>query len=107
MSNTLYCLLTILALCAMSLATRLLPFLFGDHLAKNKHLLYVGGSLPAAIMVLLIAFELEPVKWSHYPHGLPQLGCLALTGLLQAKYHNMLLSISVGAGCFVVLQYLI
>lgn len=49
--------------------------------------------LPAAIMILLVLYSLEPTKWMVAPYGIPELACLAMTVSMHLWRRNFVLSV--------------
>lgn len=93
-----------LAVTAGTMITRFLPFvLFPDSRPVPKIITYLGRTLPAAMMGLLVVYCLRNVDLAAAPHGLPELISIAvLTGLHLWK-RNVLLSIGVGTVLYMVL----
>lgn len=93
-----------LAVTAGTMITRFLPFvLFPDSRPVPKIITYLGRTLPAAMMGLLVVYCLRNVDIAAAPHGLPELISIAvLTGLHLWK-RNVLLSIGVGTVLYMVL----
>ena len=93
-----------LAVTAGTMITRFLPFLlFPDSRPIPKIVTYLGRTLPAAMMGLLVVYCLRNVDLAAAPHGLPELISIAvLTGLHLWK-RNVLLSIGVGTALYMVL----
>ena len=93
-----------LAVTVGTMITRFLPFvLFPDSRPVPKIITYLGRTLPAAMMGLLVVYCLRNVDIAAAPHGLPELISIAvLTGLHLWK-RNVLLSIGVGTVLYMVL----
>lgn len=93
-----------LAVTAGTMLTRFLPFLlFPDSRPVPKIVTYLGRTLPAAMMGLLVVYCLRNVDLAAAPHGLPELISIAvLTGLHLWK-RNVLLSIGVGTVLYMIL----
>mgnify|MGYP002522460392 CR=1 FL=1 len=85
--------------------TRFLPFLlFPDNKPIPKVVEYLGRTLPAAMMGLLVVYCLRNVDIAAAPHGLPELIALAVVTGLHLWKRNVLLSIG---ACTVVYMVLV
>lgn len=102
--TTTQALIIALAVTAGTMLTRFLPFLlFPDSRPVPKIITYLGRTLPAAMMGLLVVYCLRNVSLTSAPYGLPELISIAvLTGLHLWK-RNVLLSIGVGTVLYMVL----
>lgn len=103
MSGSLYLLLAILVTAAVTLLTRAAPFLLFRKRELPKTVRWLGGSLPQAIMVILVCYCLRSVDFSAAPFGLAELGAAALVVLLQATKKNMYVSILAGTAAYMLL----
>ncbi|MDR2656948.1 MAG: AzlD domain-containing protein [Oscillospiraceae bacterium] len=71
---------TIMIMAACTVATRALPFvLFGGGKRTPRIVLYLGRTLPYAIIGMLIVYCLRGVRPLTWPHALPELIGLAVT----------------------------
>ena len=87
-----------------AIITRFLPFLlFPDSKSVPKVVEYLGRTLPAAMMGLLVVYCLRNVDIAAAPHGLPELIALAAVTALHLWKRNVLLSIGVGTALYMVL----
>ena len=87
-----------------TIITRFLPFLlFPDNRPVPKIVSYLGRTLPAAMMGLLVVYCLRNVDIAAAPHGLPELIALAAVTALHLWKRNVLLSIGVGTALYMVL----
>ncbi len=91
-----------------STATRFLPFLLfpagKDAPPVVRHL---GDVLPGAIYSLLLVYCLKNVDIVSGSHGLPEALALAVTAGLHLWKRNMLISISGGTVCYMLLVQLV
>ena len=88
--------IAVVAVCTILL--RAFPFLvFGGRKEMPKTVQYLGAMLPAAIMAVLVVYCLRGVDFSAASRFVPSL----TAGLLWKK--NILLSISLGTICYMVL----
>ena len=87
-----------------AIITRFLPFLlFPDSKPVPKVVEYLGRTLPAAMMGLLVVYCLRNVDIAAAPHGIPELIALAAVTALHVWTRNVLLSIGVGTALYMVL----
>ena len=94
----------VLAVTLGTVITRFLPFvLFPDSRPVPKIVEYLGRTLPAAMMGLLVVYCLRNVDTHHGTHGLPELIALAVVTGLHLWKGNVLLSIGVGTAVYMVL----
>ena len=91
-----------------TIITRFLPFLlFPDSKPVPKAVEYLGRTLPAAMMGLLVVYCLRNVDIAAAPHGLPELIALAAVTALHLWKRNVLLSIGVGTALYMVLVQMV
>lgn len=97
MSNReIYAALVILVMAGVTFGLRLLPFLaFGGRKGKGvpKWVAYLGGVLPPAVIALLVVYCLRNIDLFSGSHGLPELLCVVVCGLLHLWKRNELVSI--------------
>ena len=87
-----------------AIITRFLPFLlFPDSKPVPKVVEYLGRTLPAAMMGLLVVYCLRNVDIAAATHGIPELIALAAVTALHLWKRNVLLSIGVGTALYMVL----
>ena len=84
-----------------TIITRFLPF--PDNKPIPKVVEYLGRTLPAAMMGLLVVYCLRNVDIAAAPHGLPELIALAVVTGLHLWKRNVLLSIGAGTVVYMVL----
>lgn len=102
--TTTQALIIALAVTAGTMVTRFLPFLlFPDSRPVPKIVTYLGRTLPAAMMGLLVVYCLRNVSIVEPPHGLPELISIAVLAALYLWKRNVLLSIGVGTALYMVL----
>lgn len=102
--TTTQALIIALAVTAGTMVTRFLPFfLFPDSRPVPKIVTYLGRTLPAAMMGLLVVYCLRNVSIVEAPHGLPELISIAVLAALHLWKRNVLLSIGVGTALYMVL----
>lgn len=88
--------------------TRFLPFIiFPAGKETPKYLKYLGEVLPAAIFGFLVVYCLKGVSLLTGSHGLPELIALAVVIGLHLWRRQLLLSISVGTVCYMLLVQLV
>lgn len=87
-----------------SLIMRFAPFIaFPDNKPTPKFIQYMGKVLPASVFGLLIVYCLKNVSIFEGSHGIPEFLCIIITAVLQLWKKQMLISISVGTICYMIL----
>ncbi len=87
-----------------TLIMRFAPFIaFPDNKPTPKFIQYMGKVLPAAVFGLLIVYCLKNVSIAAFPHGIPEFIGIAVTAVLQLWKKQMLISISAGTICYMLL----
>lgn len=101
-------LITIAAAIAGTMATRFLPFVLFPANKKTPPLVeFLGKMLPTAVMGMLVVYTLKDTQITSGTHGLPEAIAVAVTVLLQAVTHNLLLTIAAGTISYMLLvQYI-
>lgn len=93
--------IAVLVIAAAVIATRACPFLlFPVGKETPKAILYLGNTLPYALMALLVVYCLKGVSVLAYPHGIPELIAIAVVAVLHLWKKNTLLSIGVGTALY-------
>ena len=83
---------------------RFIPFiLFPDNKPTPKFIRYLGSVLPAAVFGLLMIYALKNVNLLEGSHGIPELIAIAVTAVIHLWKKQMLLSISAGTICYMLL----
>lgn len=83
---------------------RFLPFvLFPDNKPTPRFIHYLGIVLPGAVFGLLMVYALKSVSILGGSHGLPELIGIAVTAAVHLWKKQMLLSISAGTVCYMLL----
>lgn len=91
-----------------TMATRFLPFLlFPAGREAPPIVRHLGDVLPGAIYSLLLVYCLKNVDIVSGSHGLPEALALAVTAGLHLWKRNMLISISGGTVCYMLLVQLV
>lgn len=92
----------IAVMAGVTVLLRFLPFVL---FAKRtpKLLLYLGQTLPYAIMAMLVVYCLRGTDLSGPGHGAAELLSVLLVVLLHKWRHNTLLSILGGTACYMLL----
>ena len=94
----------VLAVTLGTVITRFLPFaLFPDSRPVPKIVEYLGRTLPAAMMGLLVVYCFKNVSWLSGSHGAPELLATAAVVGLHLWKKNVLLSIAGGTALYMVL----
>lgn len=95
----------ILVMTAVTVLTRILPFLLFDRTGQTPSpvIRYLGGILPSAIIAMLVVYVLRDVAIFAGKHGIPELiACIAVVVLHKWK-HNYLISIFCGTVVYMLL----
>lgn len=83
---------------------RFIPFmLFPDNKPTPKFIHYLGTVLPAAVFGLLMIYALKGVNILKGSHGIPELIAIVITAAVHLWKKQMLLSISAGTVCYMLL----
>lgn len=83
---------------------RFIPFmLFPDNKPTPKFIHYLGTVLPAAVFGLLMIYALKGVNIFQGSHGIPELIAIVITAAVHLWKKQMLLSISAGTICYMLL----
>lgn len=83
---------------------RFLPFvLFPDNKPTPKFIHYLGVVLPGAVFGLLMVYALKGVNVLEGSHGIPELIAIAVTAGVHLWKKQMLISISAGTICYMLL----
>lgn len=97
-------LITVGMIILATLIMRFAPFVaFPDNKPTPKFIQYMGKVLPAAVFGLLIVYCLKNVNILEGSHGIPELICIVITAVLQLWKKQMLISISAGTICYMLL----
>lgn len=96
MSQITYLLLAIATLTLLTVATRTLPFIFSRHLSQSTRAQVLGKYLPAAIMTLLVVYELHPGNAQVDGHLFAQVIALLCVAVIHVWRRNIILSLAVG-----------
>lgn len=92
-------------LCVLgTMLTRFLPFfIFRENQETPAFIQYIGKFLPSAVFGMLVIYCLKNINFLGGTHGLPELIAIAVTILLHLWKRQMLLSISGGTICYMLL----
>ena len=91
-----------------TIITRFLPFLlFPDNKPIPKVVEYLGRTLPAAMMGLLVVYCLRNMDFAGASHALPEIIAAAVVVLLHVWRRNTLLSIVAGTVVYMLLVQLV
>ncbi|MBQ8503610.1 MAG: branched-chain amino acid transporter permease [Clostridia bacterium] len=97
-------LITVGMIILATLIMRFAPFVaFPDNKPTPKFIQYMGKVLPAAVFGLLIVYCLKNVNILEGSHGIPELIAIVVTALLHLWKKQMLISISAGTICYMLL----
>lgn len=104
MSDARYLLEVFGVMAAATYLCRLFPFLVPKKVQNNHRLRFIGDTLPAAVMLLLVVYCLKDVDVALPPHGAPEFTCVLLIIGLHLWRRNSLLSIGAGTAFYIVLS---
>ena len=108
MSNNAQAMALILAMTAVTMATRFLPFLLlGDKRETPAFVSYLGKVLPYAIMGMLVVYCLKGVSVTQFSSVAPAALGVGITAGLHLWKHNTLLSILGGTVVYMVLVQMV
>ena len=108
MSNNAQAMALILAMTAVTMATRFLPFLLlGDKRQTPPFITYLGKVLPYAIMGMLVVYCLKGVSVTRLSSVAPAALGVGITAGLHLWKHNTLLSILGGTVVYMVLVQMV
>lgn len=97
-------LITVALIILATAIMRFLPFvLFPDNKPTPRFIHYLGVVLPAAVFGLLMVYALKGVNVLEGSHGIPELIGIAVTAGVHLWKKQMLLSISAGTICYMLL----
>lgn len=100
--------ITIVIIFLATIIMRFLPFVaFPENKPTPRFIQYLGKYLPGAVFGLLIVFALKDVTILDGSHGLPELIAIAVTALLHLWKKQMIISISGGTICYMLLVQLV
>lgn len=101
-------LITFAVIVIATVIMRFIPFvLFPDNKPTPKFIHYLGTVLPAAVFGLLMIYALKNVSILEGSHGLPELIAIIITAAVHLWKKQMLLSISAGTICYMLLVQLV
>lgn len=99
-----YFVLAVLISAGITYALRALPFfLFRGRKEMPKWLAQLGGTLPSAIMAVLIVYCLRHVKGDLVGTGLPAAAAVLIVAASYKWKHKTFLSIILGTGVYMLL----
>ena len=100
--------ITLVIIFLATIIMRFLPFVaFPENKPTPRFIQYLGKYLPGAVFGLLIVFALKDVTILEGSHGLPELIAIAVTALLHLWKKQMIISISGGTICYMLLVQLV
>ena len=101
-------LFTVAMIILATVIMRFIPFiLFPDNKPTPKFIHYLGVVLPGAVFGLLMIYALKGVSLLDGSHGIPELIGIAVTAAVHLWKKQMLLSISAGTICYMLLVQLV
>ncbi len=102
--DTVYLLIVIAVMGAVTFGLRAFPYLSAHWLRRSPVIQHLGRFLPLAIMTLLLVHSATGAAREHANGPWPELAAIATTCLLQWRSRNPLLSIVAGTALYVLLR---
>ena len=103
-----HAIVVLIAMGAVTLATRILPVLiFGRGEKVPDYIMYLGRVVPYTAMGLLIVYCLRNISLSDAPHGLPEVIALGIVSGTYLWKRNTILSVVIGTVIYMLMVQLI
>jgi len=101
--------IVVIALIAiLTYAARLFPYLvFGRGNKIPDMVVYLGETLPPAVMVLLVVYCIRNTSIFIYPYGIPEFSAILLTALLYLIVKNNLIAMISGTVLYMIMTQII
>lgn len=98
-----------IGLCALAtILTRYLPFMvFSEKKSTPAFIQHIKKYLPSAVFGMLVIYCLKDVSIVQGHHGLPEFISIALTSVLHIWKRQILISISAGTICYMLLIHFV
>lgn len=104
MSKTTYDILIIAVVAAVTVFTRVIPFLLFPGKRKiPKAIAFLSRVLPCSVMGMLVIYCLKDISLISFPYGIPEILSLALVITLYLWRKNTIISILSGTACYMLL----
>ena len=101
-------LILIIVMGAVTLATRLLPYLvFGTKDTIPPLIVYLGRIIPYAAMGMLIIYSLKEVSISEAPYGIPEVLSVAAVAISYVWKRSTIFSVLAGTILYMVLVQMV
>ena len=92
----------------VTIFVRFLPFIvFRNNTKIPKSVLYLGKTLPPAIMAMLVVYCLKGIKFDSINHFLPEAIASAVVAVSYFIKKSTLVSIALGTVCYMLLVQLV
>jgi len=99
-----YSLFIIILIAVLTFAARLFPFaVFSRGKETPAVVVYIGNLLPPAVMIMLVIYCIRHITPLTWPHGIPELLCIAVVVLLYKLTKNSLLAMASSTVLYMVL----
>ncbi len=95
--------ITILVVALITAGIRVVPFLIFKEGRIPQWIVYLGDTLPQAIMIILVIFCVREITLTRFPYGGPELIALGATVLLHLRFRNLFISMISGTGLYMLL----
>jgi len=98
-----YAIFLILMVAVLTFLARAFPFIIFSRGGKPPAIVnYLGNILPPAVMVMLVIYCIRHITPLMWPHGIPELICIAVVALLYKFTKNYLLAMVGGTILYMV-----
>lgn len=102
-----YVLAAVLVATAMTLFSRMLPFVLLRRIGDSSLVEHLASAMPLGVMVILVCYTLARTNPTVPPYGVPEVLALGLTLGLHLWRGNALLSLIAGTGAYVAMVALV
>lgn len=95
--------ITIAAIAGATMLSRSLPFIVFSRIKTPRYVEYLGKTLPAAAMGLLVVYCFKDVSFASAPYGAPEMIAAVATAIIHIALRKTLLSIAAGTATYICL----
>lgn len=103
MPDTSYILAAVVVMTVVTFGLRAVPFALLRPLRSSALLAFLGISMPAGVMLILLTYSLKDVSVTASPHGLPELIAVVVTVAAHLWRKNAVASVVLGTATYVAL----
>lgn len=98
MSN--YIFSAVIVVFVITFSLRAAPFVFLSRMQNSQILKYLGYAMPAGVMLILVVFSLQDVRFELMEDWAPHLAGVLATVVLHLSFRRVLVSLLGGVGLF-------